>query len=237
MWKSSRCEYFCKPLYMCLSKGCSGLQNIPHRFSFHCFFSISISVLTLSGGSRWVWGTCAAEKASVLSAAHGLWIYLHLRSDYFRGCEGDVFCSAGCKKNTAIVLNSYILLFTPIRQMVRFRLFPLFHHFSSSLPDWSADSGFYLPPPCRNNSSLVALHLRIYPASSSTASCHPSPTNFPITTCDSGGELLSLLLLNLPVSCGIILKRTLLFKTHFATLLVKSALAEEERSWFSWSIV
>lgn len=121
--------------------------------------------------------------------------------------------------------------------MVRFRLFPLFHHFSSSLPDWSADSGFYLPPPCRNNSSLVALHLRIHPASSSTASCHPSPTNFPITTCDSGGELLSLLLLNLPVSCGIILKRTLLFKTHFATLLVKSALAKEERSWFSWSIV
>lgn len=93
------------------------------------------------------------------------------------------------------------------------------HQFSSSLPDWLADSGFYRPSPRWNNSSLLAPHLCIHQAFSSPASCHPSPTNFPITTCDSAAELLPLLLLNVSVSCGIIRKRTLLFKTCFLCLL------------------
>lgn len=74
---------------------------------FFLFFFYN-SVLTLSGGSRQM---CEAEKASFLPTGQDLWIYLHLRSDTFTACEQDVFCSAACCKNTAIVLSFYILLF------------------------------------------------------------------------------------------------------------------------------
>ena len=197
--------------------------------SFPVFFSI---INCANPQWRRVWG---AEKASFLSTEQDLWIYLHLRSDSFKGGEWDVFCSAGYYKNTAISLNVHILLFTSIRRMVRLRLFP-FHHFSSSLPDWLADSGFYQPPPWRNNSSLLAPHLCIHQAFYSTASCHPSPTNFPIATWDSGWEWLSSLLLNVTVSCGIILKRTLLFKTHFLRLVNRPrGVVGQGGFWFSCS--
>lgn len=166
-------------------------------------------MLTLGGGSRRVWGMCEAEKASSFPTGQDLWIYLHPRSDSFASREWDVLCSAGYYKNTAIVLNFFTFFHfletdSAVLDFSLFSLSTIFH------PLWLT-ARIAAPPPCWNNSSLLALHPSIHQAFDSTASCHPSPTNFSIGSCDSGAELPSLLLLNVTVSCGIILKRTLLF--------------------------
>lgn len=157
---------------------------------------------------------CEAEKASFLPTGQDLWIYLHLRSDSFTSREWDVPCSAGDYKNTAIVLNILHFAFHFLetdRAVLNFSLFSLstiFHPLC--LIGWLT-AGIAAPPPRWNNSSLRALRPSIHQAFDSAASCHPSPTNFSIGSCDSGAELPSLLPLNATVSCGIILKWTLLF--------------------------
>lgn len=171
-------------------------------------------MLTLGGGSRRVWGMCEAEKASFFPTGQDLWIYLHLRSGSFTSREWDVLCSAGYYKNTAIVLNFLHFAFhfletdSAVLDFSLFSLSTIFHPLC--LIGWLT-AGIAARPPCWNNSSLLALHPSIHQAFDSTASCHPSPTNFSIGSCDSGAELPSSLLLNVTVSCGIILKRTLLF--------------------------
>lgn len=126
-----------------------------------------------------VFEECVKQKKT----GQDLWIYLHLRSDSFTSPEWDVFSSAGYNKNAAIVLHflHFAFRFPKTDSAVSdFSLFPLstiFHPLC--LIGWLT-AGFAAPPPCWNNSSLLALHPSIHQAFDSTASCHPSPTNFSI---------------------------------------------------------